>query len=115
VNNFVAASLSQLLSQVPVLIVYVIGLILALMFWKRYPLASLLTFLATGILLSLTVALTFVQNYFFLNHELGWSMERIGFVTSCIAFAGGFVRALAFVLLLGAVFVDRNPSRAGPA
>jgi hypothetical protein len=115
VNNFVAASLSQLWPQVPVLVVYAIGLILALMYWKRYPLASLLTFLAAGILLSLAVALPFVQNYFFLKHEPGWPMARIGFVTSCIAFAGGFVRALAFALLLGAVFVERNPSRVGPA
>jgi hypothetical protein len=115
VDNFVAVSLSQLLIQAPVLVAYVIGLFLALKFWSRYPLASRLAFFATGILLLVTVALTLVPSYVMYTPDLGWSMAQRSLVMAAIAIVGSVIRALAFALLLGAVFVDRNRSRVGPA
>jgi hypothetical protein len=115
VNNIVAVSLSQLLTQAPVLVAYVTGLFLALTFWNRCPPASMLTFLAMGILLLTTVALPLVQNYFMMTPDLGWTVAQHSIATAAIAIVGSFIRALAFALLLGAVFIDRKPSRVGPA
>jgi hypothetical protein len=52
-NNNIMPYLTQLMSLSPLLLVYFVGLILALVFWRRCPTPSLLVVIAGVLLLAL--------------------------------------------------------------
>ncbi|HUJ44313.1 MAG TPA: hypothetical protein VLW52_11975 [Opitutaceae bacterium] len=115
-NNIIIPSLSQLLGQSPVLLVYLIGLILALVFWRRCPTPSLLVLVATVLLLLISVIQPFVTQ--FLIHarfERGWTNQTLGWMISAVALTSSCFRAAAMGLLIAAVFFQRGvPRSTGP-
>src|SRR5262249_18712348 len=111
-GDIVITALMQLLGQSPVLVVYLVGMILALVFWRRYPGPCLLVLLATGFLLVVTVAQTFVAQYLMrARADLDWNHEQLGWMLSVIALTGSILRAIGFGLLLVAVFLGRGVAR----
>ena len=111
-NDIIIPSLAQLLVQSPVLLVYVAGLILALVFWQRCPTSCLLVLLATALLLLVSVAYPFVIQYFIkARTEMGWTHEKLGWVTSAAALTTSCCRAVAMGLLFAAVFLHRGVSK----
>jgi len=115
-NNIITPSLTQMLVQAPVLLVYLLGLILAFVFWRRCPTPSLLVVAAIGLLLLVTVTQPFVTQYLIqARTEIGWTHEKLGWVFSTLAVTSSCVRAAAVGLLLAAVFLQRRISQpAGP-
>ncbi len=116
-NDVLVSSLMQLLGQTPVLLVYLLGPILALVFWRRCPVSSLLTLVASVLLLLLAVIQAFATQYLIIRArvELGWSSEEMSRVLSAVALVGNVLRALGLGLLLAAVFLGRRAApRAGP-
>jgi hypothetical protein len=113
-NNVILPSLMQLLAQAPVLLVYLAGLILALVFWRRCPTPCLLVFVATVVLLLLTMIHPFLSGYFIqARTEMGWTHEKLGSIFSAIALTTSCLRAAALGLLLAAAFIHRvSPSLA---
>jgi hypothetical protein len=115
-DNLLISVLSQLAVQAPALLVYLVGLILALVLLGRYPGPSAFTLIATGLLLVTAVAQSFLSVYLVRARvDWGWTDARLGATLSASALAGSALRAVAFGLLLAAVFIGRRVSqRSGP-
>ena len=114
-DNFVGAFLVQLVQQLPLLLAYALAIFLGLTYWRRYPTASLLTTAAGGILLAVAVVQTFLNLYLIHNRTgMDGSVARMGTLLTVSGIGGGLVRALAFVLLLAAVFYRRGEGQPPP-
>jgi hypothetical protein len=101
-------SWTQLLGQVPTLLVYIVGIVLALVFWRRAPIPCGLTLLALGILLFTTLGQTFLTFYMIHSMRGAGNPESFGWMMFVIGIASAILRAGAVALLLAAVFVGRN-------
>jgi len=97
------------LGVTPIMLVYLVGLVLALVFWRRCPVSCVLTLIATLLLLGLIVTSTFVYQYLFhARAEMDWPPERIELMYSVIRFVSSLLHALGIGLLLAAVFAGRK-------
>jgi hypothetical protein len=105
----------QLVNQAPVLLVYLIGLVLALTFWSRYPRPCAFTLIACLVLLLTRFAAT-AATYFFMQQMVSqaWSARQYGLAMSIVGLIASIVHAGALGLLLAAVFVDRSRPHPGP-
>jgi hypothetical protein len=113
-SDMIVPSLMLLLGQSPVLFVYVLGLILALVFWKRYPGPCLFLLIATVLLLVVSVTQTFATQYLIhARAEKGWKDNELGLMLSTVGLAGGVLRAVGFGFLLAAVFLGRGVAQRG--
>jgi hypothetical protein len=102
--------LAQLLMQLPFFLVCLLGLILAAVFWRRSPAASVLTML--GILIHLVVVAVQIvvpQYLVAAREDMNWTLENLGRVLSVVNVISSLVRAAGFGLLLAAVFTGRSP------
>lgn len=115
-SDTIVPSLMQLAGQSPVLLVYLVGLILALAFWRRHPGSCLLTLIATSLLLGVAVTQTFVtQCLVRAIAEMDWPHEKLGWVLSAFALTCSLLRAIGLGCLLAAVFLGRRVAqRPGP-
>jgi hypothetical protein len=116
-DNIVAQSLMQLASRVPTLLVCAVGLILAIVYWKRYPRPCLLVF--TALCLAVFALVTSAFLFMYLPRamvDLGWDHQRVGAIIGVVAFTANLLQAGAMALLLSAVFVGRRqpPPRWSP-
>lgn len=101
--------IQQLAYSVPVILVYLVGLVLAVIFIKKYPVPAILTLLAMIILLSNIFGVTFAQVYLVRSRMgSGGSMASYNTMTSMVSIIGSVMRALGSALLLAAVFVGRK-------
>ena len=99
---------SQLAGQAPTLLVYLVGLVLAGVWWRRAPKAALFAMMGCGILLLTTVGTTFGYAYVVNTRGAGptpaTTISQIMFV---IAIVGSVLRAAGIALLLAGVFAGR--------
>ncbi len=108
-SDIILPSLSQLLVQSPVLLVYLLGMILAFVFWHRSPSTGTLVLLGTGLLLFSSIVWPFVFQYVIrMRAEWGWEHERLGAVLSGIGLVASFIHAVGLALLLVGAFVGRR-------
>jgi hypothetical protein len=102
-------TLMILLGQVPVLLAYLLGIILALVMWRRYPRPALLTLMGVSLLLLVSVVTPFLSmSLTFRRAGDGGGHERIGFLLSAISLGSSLLRAAGVGLLLAAVFIGRS-------
>ena len=101
--------------QTPQILVYVIGVILALVFVRRCPAAAILTLAATAILT--VTALGHAAALGFLIHQRAgdgnWNVEMHQQLMLIANILSSLARALGLALLLSAVFVGRKPRLGG--
>ena len=78
-NDIFIPFLTQLAGQSPVLFVYLVGMVLALVFWRRYPRPCAFTLIAVGLLILTSIGQTFVNFYFVVYRGTGlnWEAERL--------------------------------------
>jgi hypothetical protein len=106
--------LTQLLmslgSQFPLLAVWILGVVLAMAFWRRDPRNGLLVLLACLVCLftdvGFTIAYAVLPQY--LHNMMNGSPFSIRWIYSGLGFVRACLIALAWTLLLAAVF-RRNP------
>ncbi len=67
-TNLTSLIINSLLMQVPVFLVWLVGLVLALVRWKRHPKVSLLTCIA------FVMFFAEIPFFFYLNFYLDWKM-----------------------------------------
>jgi hypothetical protein len=99
----------QLAYAVPVLVVYLLGLILAVIFIKKYPGPAILTLIGIVILTATIFGISFTQAY--LNEvriTSGWPFEKYSQTMSLVSLTGSIMRALGSALLVAAIFVGRK-------
>jgi len=104
--------LSQLVGQAPMLLAYVVGTILALVFWRRCPLPAKLTLLGLMLLLITSLVQSFLVSYFVQARvNFDWSHQTVGLLMSVTGLVGSLIRAAAFSLILIAVFIGRKTAQ----
>ena len=100
---------SQILYQLPSLVVYFVAVILAFVYMGRSSLASMLTLVGVGIIVLAIFSGAFAQGYVMQNrfekageaNDFHMQMRMVGIVGSC-------ARALGLALLVAAIFVGRG-------
>lgn len=103
------AVVQKLLVQSPLLLVYIVGAVLSLVFWRRHPKVSGLTLVAMILLIFTSVVSAginvWLPRYFFQQH---YSRSSESAVYAVVNTAIGVVRAMGIGLLLAAVFSMRS-------
>jgi hypothetical protein len=103
------AIFSNLLVQLPVILVWLVGVILSLSYWRRHPKVSRFTLIAIAVLFVESLAGTYLSLYLPLTlSERGWNSGRLGILLSTVGFARALVRAVSWGLLLAAIFARRD-------
>ncbi|NOZ27789.1 MAG: hypothetical protein GXP39_07025 [Chloroflexi bacterium] len=109
-REFFIPLLSHLIGELPVLFVYVVGIILSLAFWRRYPRPCALTLIAMALLILALIGQASMGAYFaYRGPGLGLEPGRLGQMLMVRTLISSLVRALAFGLLLAAIFAGREP------
>ena len=94
----------------PVLIVYLVGMVLSIVFIRKYPMPAMFALAATLILFASSLGATMAQAYFFrLRYEYGWTMAQYGRMNVIVVGITTALRVLGSALLVAAVFVGRKP------
>jgi hypothetical protein len=99
----------MLLAELPMLIVYVMGFLTAYRHWEQMPQAARRTMFAVFLFL-LDLTLLSWLTYWVLESVVaqGGEEAEIGFTLNVVALLRSLVRAGAFMLLLGAIFPNRQ-------
>jgi MFS superfamily sulfate permease-like transporter len=104
---------TQLATRSPVLLVYVIGLVLALVFWQRHPRPCVLVLLAMVLALFTSLVSAFLFTYLpRAMDEFGWNHHQLGLMLSAVSITASILHAGAMGMLLTAVFVGRQSALA---
>ncbi|MCJ7694575.1 MAG: hypothetical protein MUO40_04035 [Anaerolineaceae bacterium] len=107
--NYLQPILINLATQLPILIAFIVGIIIAIVTWKRNPKPSLLALIALIILGLLTVigsAANFLT--FILRDEFGMALSQVYPITTAVFIILTILRGGAYGLLIGAVFSKRK-------
>lgn len=101
--------LQQIAYSIPGLLAYLAGLILALIFIRKYPVPAMLTLVGSLILLVTTVGIILTQFYLFRSRlQYGWSGSDYSRMLGIVSITGNILRALGLGFWLAAVFVGRR-------
>ncbi len=98
-------TLTAFLTQLPIILVLLIGFILSLVYWRRHPKVSLLTAIATvGILASLLTR-TFLNTWLPMTlYQQGWNTSQVRIVLTTSGVIFSLLSAVFWGLLLTAIF-----------
>lgn len=104
--------LQQLVYQLPGLLVYTLGLLLALVYWRRCHGPALLTVIGCGLLFLTAVGHTAVYVVLVEQRQAGEiPHEQFARVMSLLGLVSSGTRAVGLALVVIAVFVGRGGSR----
>jgi hypothetical protein len=100
---------SQFLTWLPLYLLWMLGIILAMIRWQRHPTVSIQAALAFVILIvnsmASTVAYAWLPGYL---QKGNYSAEQVGYVLTAARVFFNLVGAVAWVLILVAIFAERN-------
>ena len=96
--------LPTILLQIPALLVILVGVILALVFWRRNAKVSLLVIVALVLSFIVRVGSTLQSVLLPTLINKGWNLQRIGWLAGCLGIVWSLLGAVALGLMLGAVF-----------
>lgn len=103
--------LVNLLTQLPILLVCFVGIVLAIVRWQCHPRVSLLTLIGIGLFLldlSLNIFLNVGMPLWFARRDV--SVTQIGTFLAVKSILASLLVALAWGLLLAAIFSGRKPT-----
>jgi hypothetical protein len=109
--------LQQLIPQIPLLMVYLAGMVLAVVFWGRASGPAIMTVLGCGVLITTTLVMAFVYSSMFERlREGNMTNEQFAQTMRAIGMVGSAGRAGGLLLIIIAVFTGRTrpqPERTG--
>jgi hypothetical protein len=110
-NNLLKEFLESMLVQSPLLLVYLLIFIMALVRWQRARKASLLTLLSSVLLfLALAARTTWsILGFDYFYKRLEWSIDTVLTVSRIIHVLANLGEAFALGLLLWAIYSGRSP------
>jgi hypothetical protein len=109
-------TLSALVMQLPVLLVWLIGLILAIVFWKRHPKVSLFTIIGVSGLLLLTLINTYLNLWLpLMMNEGGVSATQIGITMGIKGIVTSVLSAIFWAFIFVAILGWRKKPEVVPA
>jgi len=113
VSTLFPMTLQMLLGQVPFLLVYLAGIVVAMANWRRYPRPSLMVCISSAILFADNIVWAFAYGYiWFLRETQGWTIAKFGFISALLNFGRIVPNIGALILLLIAVYVGRRSASA---
>ncbi|HEV2666430.1 MAG TPA: hypothetical protein VG324_16045 [Blastocatellia bacterium] len=102
-------TLSILVVSLPVIIVWVIGIALALLRWRRHPQVSLFALIAFAISIINMVVNRFLTVWLPMTmRDSGWTTVQIGTMFSAIGTITALIAAAAWAMVLCAIFGWRD-------
>src|SRR5215813_13682037 len=107
--NTLVTILSTIVISLPAIIVWVIGIALALSRWRRHPRVSQLALIACAVMIINTVAnrsLTIWMPLAMRNY--GWTTVQVGSIFTAIGIITGLISATAWALVICAIFGWRD-------
>jgi hypothetical protein len=105
-DGFFIFLLTRLAVRVPTLMVYLAGLVLALLNLRRHRTPAVLTLLGTGLLLLVSLTSFWLESFLLWRRsgeDLGQSLRLL----TGLGFAAAILNALGIALILTAVFLGR--------
>lgn len=107
-DNLLVGFVKQLLPQTPVFLAIMLGMVLALVFWRRCSKAAMLAMLGMGLYFVTAVVQSFVFVYI-ARGEYDWDHD-VSWMFTANAVLGSIMRAVSFLFLVTAVFIGRKPT-----
>ena len=108
-NAAISYLTSQLGYQAPMLLVYLVAFVLALVFMGRASLPSMLTLCGVVVLVITTFAVAAMQAYMIQSRQDGGrGGADYAMMMNVVSIGGSCVRALGLSLLVAAIFVGRR-------
>src|SRR4051794_10979853 len=98
----------QLVPRSPTLLVYLVGLVLAFVLWRRFPRPCLLVALAMSLALLVNIVSAFLFVYITTVMIDGLNHQQVGFMLSANSITATILHGVAIAMLLAAVFVGRR-------
>ena len=89
------------------LLVYLGGIVMCALWWRRAPQAAMLAMAGLGLLLLTTVGFSFLQMYLIQNRPAGQSAQSLGQTMMWLGLGMSVLRAIGTGLLVAGVFVGR--------
>ena len=110
--NTLVTTLYTLVISLPVIIVWVIGIALALSRWRRHPRVSQFALIACAVMLINTAANRSLTIWMPLAmRDYGWTAVQIGSFFSAIGIITSLISATAWALVISAIFGWREQPR----
>lgn len=96
------------LGALPLYVAWLAGLVAAVVTWRRHPTVSLLTSVSLVVMLVLTFASRLLNVWVVrLGAQAGWSAHEIGLFLGVYGFVSALIEAVAWGLVIAAVFLWR--------
>jgi hypothetical protein len=111
-NHFLSLLMTQVLPQLPLWLVWLVGVILALVFWRKHPMPSLLALIAFVLLLLQALVGTIASAAIMSQTDLMGQQQRL--LPLVLSVARTIISTVAWGLLLGALFGWRKQASRGP-
>lgn len=104
-----SAILTVYAAQIPFYLVWLVGLILAIVFWKKQPKASLLAVIGLAGIFILNVVGTYTSTFLSMNlYESGMSTREIGIAMGIRTIVFNILGASFWGLIIASIFVGRK-------
>ncbi len=105
IGGILLSSLTSLLTSLPLLITWIVGIIIAIVRWKKAPRRSLLALLALVIIMGVHIVSVVFNNSFYLLASInGMEYQLISTISVIVSIVFGLVDAISWVLVLLAIF-----------
>jgi hypothetical protein len=103
-----SAFFTNILTQLPVFLVWIVGIIFAIAYWKRAPRPATYTLIAIAIfIISAILAIMVNSNLLLGLHARGMPIGQVSFIIGGLNIFISLVRALGWGFILAAVFTAR--------
>jgi hypothetical protein len=102
-------TLTAIAVTIPMIIVWVIGIVLALSRWRRHPRVSQLMLTALALMIGATVVIRALYAWLpIAMRNRGWSMSEYGAFSTAIGIVSTLINAAAWALVISAAFGWRD-------
>jgi hypothetical protein len=99
----------SLMMAVPNVLVWLIGIILAVSRWRRHPRVSQISVVAFVIMIVITIISRFLNALLpMAMHDRGWTSDQIGSIFTVVGAITTLTSAVVWALVLWAIFGWRN-------
>jgi hypothetical protein len=110
-SEIVSPAFDQVAMQLPFLLVCLVGIVLALVFWSRSPIVSAFVLISASLLLLVSIAYLFAfPTVLNASSKESWTPERTTLIVGAISVGYAVVHAAGLGLLLAAAFTGRPPT-----
>ena len=104
--------LTQLAYQAPQILVYLVGIVLGLLFVRRFGAAAVLCLIGCGLLIAVAVAAAAAQGMILERRlEEGMPHARISRLLMIVGIISSVLRALGLGMIVSAVFLGRRATK----